>query len=340
MSTILDVSKLAGVSKATVSRVMNGTGHVKQSTREIVFAAMEELGFRPNKLAQALATNRTDSIGLVVSNFDGAYIGYLLQKASLTAKKANKQLIVTDSHRDPDFEYETVKQMEGRCDAIVLYSRILSNDHILKLNKELKTPLVLINRTFPETQFNTVTFNQADATSMMMSHLISYGHREIACITGPMDNPTSNARLAGYIDTLHKHAIPYNPHKVKHANYLVEGGYNACRELIEEKASFSAIFAFNDYMAIGAMKALAEAGIKVPEQVSIAGIDNCDLAGFVSPSLTTIQLPLENMTEKAVEIAIKLIDNPEYRESYEYKGKLIQRDSVKPANANMCWLKL
>ena len=333
MSTIVDVCKLAGVSKATVSRVINGTGQVKESTRETVYAAMEQLGYRPNKLAQALATNKTDTIGFVVSHFDGAYVGDILKQASASAQHAKKQLIVTDCHNDPELEYETVIQLQDRCDAIVLYSRTLSAEHIRKLHKQLTTPFVLINRTMPEQLFHTVTFDQEGAASMMISHLISYGHRDIACITGPLNNPTGKSRLAGYTNTLKQHAIPYKAHLVKNADYQIEGGYAACKELLEQKIPFTAIFTFNDYMALGALKALTEARIKVPEQVSIAGIDNNMLSAYVSPSLTTIELPIKEMTKRAVELAVELITNNEQADIHQYTGKLIQRESVTSLHA-------
>lgn len=341
MSTIVDVCKLAGVSTATVSRVMNGTGQVKESTREKVFAAMDQLGYRPNQLAQALATNKTNTIGFVVSHFDGAYIGNLLKQASASAEEAHKQLIVTDCHKDPELEYETVRQLENRCDAIVLYSRTLSNEHLRKLHSQLTTPLVLINRTLPEQLFHTFTFAQEEAVTMMMDHLIGYGHQKIACITGPLDNPTGKARLAGYINTLKQHAIPCKQCLIKNSDYQIEGGYIACKELLNDNIPFTALFAFNDYMALGAMKALIEAGIRVPEQVSIAGIDNNLFSAYASPGLTTIELPIETMTRQAIALAIDLTNNNENSaRQHQFRGKLIQRESVMPFNANNYWFDL
>ncbi|WP_165311805.1 LacI family DNA-binding transcriptional regulator [Vibrio ziniensis] len=340
MSTIFDVCKLAGVSTATVSRVMNGTGQVKESTRQKVFSAMEQLGYRPNQLAQSLASNKTHTIGFVVSQFDGAYTGFILKQASICVDKAKKQLIVTDCHNDPEFEYETVRQLENRCDAIVLYSRTLSNEHLRKLYNQMNTPLVLINRTLPEQLFHTVTFAQEEAATMMMNHLIGYGHRNIACITGPLDNPTGKSRMAGYVNTLKKHAIPYRSCLVKNSDYQIEGGYNACKQLIEDKIPFTALFAFNDYMALGALKALNEADIKVPDQVSIAGIDNNLFSAYASPGLTTIELPIEAMTKKAVELAIDLITHEHKSSAHQFKGKLIQRESVKPCRAMNNWFSL
>jgi DNA-binding LacI/PurR family transcriptional regulator len=278
----------------------------------------------------------------VVSKFDGAYIGNMLKQASAYVEKAQKHLIVTDCHNDPELEYETVRQLENRCDAIVLYSRTLSNDHFRKLHQQLKTPLVLLNRTLPEQLFHTISFAQEEAVTMMMNHLIGYGHQRIACITGPLDNPTGKARLAGYLSTLKLHAIPHRPCLIKNSDYQIEGGYQACKELLAENTSFSALFAFNDYMALGAMKALLEAGIRVPEQVSIAGIDNCLYSAYASPGLTTIELPTAEMTHKAVALAIDLAtqQNGSLAQQHQYKGKLIQRESVMPYQATNNWFKL
>ncbi len=147
MATMLDVSIRAGVSKATVSRVLNGTGQVKESTRQQVFKAMEELGYRPNFLARSLANRTSNSIGLVVSTFDGFYFGRLLQQASRQTEAWGKQLIVTDGHDAPEREEEAVQMLADRqCDAIVLYTRHMSEQKIMSLIETIETPLVVINR--------------------------------------------------------------------------------------------------------------------------------------------------------------------------------------------------
>lgn len=333
MSTILDVCKLAGVSKATVSRVLNGTGQVKESTRETVFAAMEQLGYRPNSLARALATNRTDSIGLIVPDFEGAYFGALLKQATTSAEESGKQLIVTDGHNDPDREYQAIRMLEDRrCDAIVLYSRRMPQDTLERLKRQLTVPLVVINRNLPASVCHTITFDQADAARMMTSHLIAFGHRRIACITGPMDSPTGKARLQGYRQALTEHGLPFTPELVEHANNELWGGHAACRRLLHRQVPFSALFAFNDDMAVGALKALTDAGMRVPEQISLAGIDNEPMAEFCQPALTTIELPIRAMTRSAIELALRLVTDDQVVPPPQFKGTLIQRASVIPLN--------
>ncbi|MGB5445768.1 MAG: LacI family DNA-binding transcriptional regulator [Psychromonas sp.] len=339
MSTIIDVCNLAGVSKTTVSRVINGTGQVKKSTQDAVKAAMDQLGYRPNSLAQALARNQTNSIGLVLSDFQGAYTGTLIKQASASAELVNKELIVTDGHNDCEREYEAILRLEDhRCDAIVLHSRKMSVQQLQKLKQQLTVPLVLIHRELSEPLFHSVTFDQAGAVKIMMDHLISYGHRKIACITGASGRPSNDARFAGYLAALKKYAIPFNRQLVKEANYGLQDGYDACQELIDSRQSFTALLAFNDEMALGALKALSDAGIQVPEQVSVAGIDNSPMARFSHPRLSSIDLPIQEMTKHAIEIALKLAAGEQCALVNEHKGKLFQRDSILPYNANKNWL--
>ena len=338
MSTIVDVCKLAGVSKTTVSRVINGTGQVKKSTRDAVKAAMEQLGYRPNTLAQSLARKETNSIGLVLSDYEGTYFGNLLKQASTSAELAHKELFITDGHNDSKREYEAILRLEDRrCDAIILYSRKMSMEQLQTLKQQLTVPLVLINRELTEPLFHTITFDQAGAVNTMMNHLISYGHRKIACITGPLNTPTNQARLAAYQNTLKQYAIPFNPNLVKNANYGLQDGYDACQELLDTQQPFSALFAFNDEMALGALKALTEAGIRVPEQVSIAGIDNHPMTKFSHPSISTIDLPVKEVTKHAIKTALSLATGKTCPLSSQYKGTLIQRDSVLPFHSNKNW---
>ncbi|MCE0493166.1 LacI family DNA-binding transcriptional regulator [Vibrio salinus] len=336
MSTIVDVCKLAGVSKATVSRVINGTGQVKESTRDTVYAAMEQLGYRPNKTAQALATNRTNSIGLVVSDFDGE----LLKQIEARVDLEHKQLIVTNGKNNPDQEYEVIRQLEGRCDAVILYSSTLSDEHINRLYQHLTIPLVIMNRTSKNQAFYSVSFDQEGAVTMLMEHLISFGHRQIACITGPLTNLTGQARLAGYKNSLKNSGIPVKNSLIVSADYTMKSGYVACKELLSRCIPFTAVIAFNDSMVIGALKALSEVGIQVPGDVSIAGIDNEPITEFFNPTLTTVELPIEKLAKKAVDLALELTTTKRSPTAHHYHGKLIQRGSVIPLHAKKGWLDL
>lgn len=308
MITMLDVSLRAGVSKATVSRVLNGTGQVKESTRKAVFKAMDELGYRPNFLAQSLANRSSNSIGLVVSNFEGPYFGRLLHQAAKLIEASGKHLIVTDGHDTPEGEQQAVQLLaDRRCDAIILYTRSMSEADLMQLLGKVPTPLMVINRDLPQAREHCVFFEQQQAAFNAVNYLIEQGHRDIACITGPIATATAQARLAGYQQALTHHGIALNDELIAHGENGVPDGYKGCQTLLARNIKFSALFIYNDDMAIGAMKALSLAGKKLPEDVSLFGFDDEPTAPYLQPSLSTVYLPIDAMIEAAITQALRLI---------------------------------
>ncbi|ELW9439788.1 LacI family DNA-binding transcriptional regulator [Pluralibacter gergoviae] len=329
MATMLDVSLRAGVSKATVSRVLNGTGQVKESTRKQVFKAMEELGYRPNFLARSLANRTSNSIGLVVSTFDGFYFGRLLQQASRQTESYGKQLIVTDGHDIPGHEERAVQMLADRqCDAIVLYTRFMSEKAIMALIDAVPMPLVVINRDVSQARERCVFFEQQDAAFQAVEYLISQGHRDIACLTVPIHTPTGKARLAGYRQALEKHGITWDPRRVKYGDAGMTRGYELCKELLREKVRFSALFACNDDMALGASKALYRAGLRIPQDVSLFGFDDAPSARWLEPGLSSVYLPIDSMITTAIDQAIKLASGEVIEAIPPFTGKLVLRESV------------
>ena len=329
MATMLDVSIHAGVSKATVSRVLNGTGQVKESTRQQVFKAMEELGYRPNFLARSLANRTSNSIGLVVSTFDGFYFGRLLQQASRQTESHGKQLIVTDGHDTPEREQEAVQMLADRqCDAIILYTRYMSEKAILALADSITMPLIIINRDVSLARERAIFFEQEDAAFQAVDYLISQGHREIACITVPGHTPTGKSRLMGYRKALKKNGIAWDPAKVKYGDSSMTRGYDACNELLQERVTFTALFACNDDMALGASKALHQAGLNIPQDVSLFGFDDAPSAKWLEPGLSTVYLPIDTMITTAIDQAIRMVNGEEVEPIPPFTGTLVLRDSV------------
>ncbi|MCL6742375.1 LacI family DNA-binding transcriptional regulator [Kosakonia sp. R1.Fl] len=326
---MLDVSLRAGVSKATVSRVLNGTGQVKESTRNQVFKAMEELDYRPNFLARSLANRTSNSIGLVVSSFDGFYFGRLLQQASRQAELHGKQLIVTDGHDTPEREELAVQMLaDRRCDAIILYTRFMSEKAILTLIDATPMPLIVINRELFQAHDKCVFFEQQDAAFQAVDYLITQYHRDIACITAPIHTPTGKARLMGYRKALEKHGIPWDPHRVKYGDSTMTRGYELCRQMLQEGVEFSALFACNDDMALGASKAIWQAGLRIPQDISLFGFDDAPSARWLEPGLSTVYLPIDNMITTAIDQAIKLVNNEQIAAIPPFTGTLVLRESV------------
>ena len=331
MVTMLDVALRAGVSKATVSRVLNGIGQVKESTREQVFNAMEELGYRPNFLARSLAIRSSNSVGLVVSTFDGFYFGRLLRQASRQTEAWGKQLIVTDGHDTPQKELEAVQMLVDRhCDAIVLYTRFMNERTLLSLMNSIKVPLVVINRDISLARDRCVFFEQQDAAFKATDYLIQQGHREIACITVPISTPTGQARLMGYRKALQKHGIAYSEDRVKYGDSTMTLGHKLCQELLESRVPFTALFACNDDMALGASKALHQAGRRIPQDISLFGFDDAPSAQWLEPALSSVYLPIDSMITTAIDQAIKLANGEPIEAIPPFVGKLVLRESVEP----------
>jgi DNA-binding LacI/PurR family transcriptional regulator len=331
MATITDVCRLAGVSKATVSRVLNNTGQVRASTREQVYKAIEALNYRPNGLAQALANQRSNTIGLILSDFNGNFFGDLLQQAAHSAEQAGKQLIVTDGHNDPERELAAVRMLVDRCcDAIVLYSRFIPEATLVSLIHDLPIPLVVMNRQIHETPERSVVFAQQEAAYLAVSHLIELGHRQIACITARMETPTAQARLAGYQAALAKHGLPQTPSLVVHGQNLIPSGYSACRTLLERQIQFTALFCCTDTMAEGAYRALSEAGKRIPDDISVIGFDNEQMTAYMTPALSTVNIPVRDMTRYAIEQAIRLANHESPYQMPLFHGELVLRESTRP----------
>ena len=331
MATMLDVSLRAGVSKATVSRVLNDTGQVKESTRKRVYQAMEELGYRPNFLAQSLATRTSNNIGLVVSTFNGFYFGRLLQQASRQAEAYGKQLVVTDGHDAPEREELAVQMLaDRRCDAIILYTRFMSEKAIIRLLDTTPMPLIVINREVFQAHDKCVFFEQQDAAFQAVDYLVNQGHHDIACITAPIHTPTGKARLMGYRKALEKHGIRWDPDKVKYGDSSMSRGYELCQEILKEGIKVSALFACNDDMALGASKALHQAGLRIPQDISLFGFDDAPRARWLEPGLSTVYLPIESMITTAIDQAIRLVNKEVIEAIPPFTGTLVLRDSVAP----------
>ncbi|RWX53674.1 LacI family DNA-binding transcriptional regulator [Photobacterium chitinilyticum] len=327
MATINDVCKLAGVSKATVSRVLNNTGQVKKSTADAVYQAINTLGYKPNSLARALATNCTNTLGLVVSAFEGAYFSSLMRKASETSANDGKQLLIMDGGHSPQSEEKAIHSLvERKVDAVILYTRKMPAEKLKTLMESLPVPLIVINQMVEGFEPRCICFDQYQAACNATEFLIAKGHNKIACISGPENSVNSSLRLQGFKDTLAKHHLPLCG--IYHGNYYTQSGYHACQALLDSNQPFSALFAANDSMAMGAIRALHEAGINVPEEISVMGFDNDPAGPFLIPSLSSIMLPVDAMAQTAIEQAMRLLKGDKISEVDLFSGSLIVRESV------------
>lgn len=330
MATIDDVRKLAGVSKTTVSRVINHSPDVKPVTRDKVLSAIKTLNYKPNALAQAFASNISNSIGLALPHFDSNYFGTILKISAQKAQQENKKLFVMDTHNHVDGEIEAVRTLSNqRCDIIILYSRHLSEAKLIELQSQIEPKIIVLDRSLLTNALFSFDFDQEQLGHQAINHLVELGHTQIACITTQLENETGKKRLSAYKNKLKQQQIPVNPKLIIEGNSSIESGYNAVFRLIESKEKFTAIYACNDLMAYGAMRALYEHNLTIPTDISITGIDDDWTSAYNTPSLTSVSVPIESLITDVLDLAFRLIKSSnETPKHYGYTGKLIVREST------------
>lgn len=328
MVTMLDVAKRAGVSKATVSRVLNGQDIVSAEVKAQVMKAIEETGYRPNILARQLARQHSNFIGFVMTNtlYNGPYFSSLVYQAASFCEKYNHQLIFTDSKHCADDERNAIQYMlDMKCKGIIIYPKYLNNDELETLIETNSTTIILINKKLNRYINQTVYLDHYKSANYLMNYLLQCGHKHIAFICGRHDSISSQLRLNAYQDKLLAAGIEVNPHLIESGYWQPEGGYKATKLLLSRKIPFTALLAANDDMAIGAMKAIIEAGLSVPDDISVAGFDNTIISRYVSPGLTTVNVPIDMMIQTAIE---KIINSQFDPNSSQIDGQLIIRQSV------------
>lgn len=331
MPTITDICKHANVSKATVSRVINGTGQVKEETRLRVEKAIQLLNYRPNSLAQALATNRSNSIGIVLSDFDGDYFGSMMKRAAKIADQTGKQLIVTDGHNNDAREMDAINFLASRrCDVIIIYSRKLSQPQFEAIQAQINVPIVLVGQNFFDSSGYTLSIDQKQVASEAMQHLIQLGHKKIGYLGPKPHTRTTIERLNVYQDSMKKNGLAdYLQLPILSNGFMPRHGYETAKANKNKIKQLDALFIANDDLALGCYRMLQESNIQVPHDISVVSIDNTEKSQFVYPPLTTVDLPIHELTDRALDIALKLIDGIDLpQHHYLFSGKLIKRGSA------------
>ena len=331
MATMLEVAKRAGVSKATVSRVLSGNGYVSQQTKDRVFQAVAESGYRPNLLARNLATKKSQTLGLVVTNtlYHGGYFSELLFHVARMAEDKGRQLILADGKHSAEEEREAIQYLlDLRCDAIIIYPRFLSVDQMDDIVENHTQPIMVLNRRLRRNASHCVWSDQKASALAAVEKLITRGHRDIAFITGSLDSPTGIERLSGYKDALARHDIALNNDLIVEGKWTPESGAAALQTLRQRGVGYSALVASNDDMAIGAMKQLHLLGIKVPEYVSVIGFDDIVLAPYMVPALSSVKVPVTEMIKESINRLIFMLDGGDLTYQQTFHGELIERDSI------------
>ncbi len=329
MATIKDVAERAKVSRATVSRVLNNTGQVTDSTRERVTAAIEALNYSPNPVAQSLANNSSNTIGLMVSSFRGGFFGDLMAEVQEVVDSANKLLIVTQGRHSAESERKAIEHLiKMRCDGLILHARYLTNEEIIAIAQ--KTPLVLLDRYIAELADSCVTFDHIKASQEIVELLINQGHHKIACLTGKLTKSKARERFQGYVNALEKHNIPLDMELVAESEYERECGYHSTLRILSKNKSLTAFYACSEEMVAGCMDALREKNISVPNSISLASYDSVDLCTFLTPHITALHFPITDMARVAGRLIMNRIHTDGFNKpgKLAFKGELRIRDSI------------
>lgn len=305
--TIKDVAREAHVSIATVSRVVNGHGNVTAATRARILGVAERLRYVPDSAARSLITGLTHTIGVLLPDIHGEYFSELIRGIDRAARLRGLHLLVSSSHGDADEAVQVLRSMNGRVDGVLIMSPHV-DAQLLDRALPDSIPTVLMNTrgdTGRAPEFLTDNYGGARA---MVKHLRALGYKRIAHITGPDSNHESEERLRGYRDSLG--TDKRRPELVFHGDFSEESGYVAGRRIAASKPRPEAVFAANDMMAIGCLFALTEAGLRVPEDVALAGFDDIPIARFVTPPLTTVRAQTSELGRQALEALASLVEAP------------------------------
>lgn len=329
MANIRDVAIKAGVSVATVSRVINEKGYVSEEAREKVLKAIDELEYQPSSVARVLAGKKMMTMALILPDISNPFFPELARAVEDVAQKNGFTVFLCNSYDEGQKEKSYIELLKRKyIDGIIFSSSTLSQEDINELVKN-KIPIVVVDRAATIKGCSVISCRDYFGASLATEHLIKIGCEKIAHICGPQEYVTAKERLRGYEDTMKKNNL-YNPTLVFPGDFSIDGGRQAIRTLLELHPEIDGVFAGNDLMAIGVMKELKSRGKNIPNDVAVCGFDGIQMASVVEPELTTVAQPIYELGALASQIIIdEVMDNCIKSDFYELGVKLIKRDSTK-----------
>jgi len=336
--TIRDVAARAGVSRQTVSRAINGKGEISAATRERVLAAVRALGYRPSSIARGLKTSRTLTIGLVVPDIANPFFAEMARGAAAVAHREGYGVLLCNTDEDSTQEWAVLRLLEDhRVDGLVLCSSRLDEDSLSAAVARWR-PLVLVNRSPAQALPGLGAVRVADCESarQVVRYLHGLGHRGIAFVGGTGASHSSRARREGYRAGLAELGLAGPAAWVADAAPTVEGGRIAAAALLRQQRDISALIAFNDLVAVGCLQACQSAGLAVPGDVSVVGWDDIVFAPYLSPPLTTVRLPKQELGARAMALLLALLGEADQTpEPLELPGELVVRQTTGPGPGPM-----
>ncbi len=330
MTTMRKISQLVGVSTATVSRALKNPEMVLPETREKVLKAVETLGYRPNILAKNFSSGKTQTVVVIVTDLTNPFFSRIVQGVEEEAQKLGYSVLLGDTNDDINRERVYAEMvLNNRADGLIQL------DHLFPFedkDKEIaKTvPMVSVCDAIDgDYEYPYITIDNFAASRDVAKHLISLGHTKIGAIAGKDDSLVTSDRLGGLQRVLQEHNIPFNDDWFMRGGYTKQCGKESMEALLSMGEYPTAVYCFSDEIAIGAIKAIKDAGLRIPQDISIVGFDNIDICEYIDPPLTTVDQPAVEMGQRAMQILYQLINGDAIQHITEFKPyTLLVRDST------------
>lgn len=329
MITIRDVARLAGVSVATVSRVLNHSSLVSDKAREGVMQAVAQLGYHPNANAQALATQVSDTVGVVVMDVSDPFFGALVKAVDGVARAHGKYVLIGNSYHRAQEERQAIEVLiRQRCSALIVHAKALGDEELAAFLEQVPG-MVLINRVVTGYEARCVGLDNVSGAQLATRTLLAAGHRSIGYLASSHGIEDDALRREGWRQALQEYGITPHEGWIGAGSPDMQGGEEAMVELLGRNQRLDAVFAYNDSMAAGALAALKDNGVAVPQQLSLVGFDDMPMARYTDPQLTTVRYPIISMAKLATELALngaQGINDP--AQSHVFMPTLVRRHSV------------
>lgn len=331
--TIRDVAQLAGVSTSTVSRVLNGEKGVSAETARRVMEAVETLRYRPNRVAQSLVTRRTRTVGLVIPDQRNPFYAQASWMAERVARGMGYGVMVCNSDNDPGREMESLRLLEAhQVDGLLLIGGVRDITHVVNFSAASKTPMVLVDRVAVGYRIPSVVLDNVKGGRLITQSLLDMGHRRIAFVTSGYTMAEQD-RYIGYERALEANGITPDPALVFHAEEFEwkQGKLDALEQMLRRPDRPTAILSSNDLKALAVYRLLRRSGLRVPEDVSVAGYDDIEIADLVSPPLTTVAQPINDMASAGMQMLLDIVEGRVLEgDSRTFEPQLVIRQSTAP----------
>jgi LacI family transcriptional regulator len=296
---IKEVAKLAKVSTATVSRTINGSDKVTPETAERVRRAIETLKFYPNTNARALGSGRSSLYGLIISDITNPFFPELVKSFEDIAVQYGQEVLIANTNYDPHrMEVCVSRMLQRKVDGVAIMTSEIA-DHLIDEFNSRRIPLAFLDTATPQKGISNILVDYTAGVDAAVDHLMSLGHKAISFISGPMSLTSARIRKRAFINIMKRNGIRLDPHFIEEGNHRTDGGHEAMLRLLDHKVRPTAVLASNDLTAIGAMGAIFERGLRIPDDISIIGFDDIELSAYTQPALTTVRLSRQEIAKMA-----------------------------------------